>query len=346
MKVASFFSGAGGLDLGFKQAGFTIPWANEYDKNIWATFETNFPKTKLDRRSILDVKAEDIPDVDLFIGGPPCQSWSEAGAQRGLDDNRGKLFFDYMRLLKEKQPKAFLAENVSGILFGKNNAAFELILSGFTNLGYNVSYGLLRTSDFGIPQDRDRVIVVGYKTEYGKFFTPPASLLDSKNLKDAIWDLRKNAVPALDGNNPNPKTKIPNHEYATGGFSSMFMSRNRVRTWSQPSFTIQAGARYAPLHPQAPTMPLLSKDVRIFAPGKESLYRRLSIRECARIQTFPDDFVFKYNKVSDGYKMIGNAVPVLFAKQIAEQIKKDLSRAKPLEKYPAIGSIKRYDKAD
>ncbi len=100
VKIVSLFSGAGGLDLGFERAGFRTIWANEFDKNIWATFEHNFPNTKLDRRSITDVAPEEIPDCDGIIGGPPCQSWSEAGAGRGINDKRGQLFYDYIRILK------------------------------------------------------------------------------------------------------------------------------------------------------------------------------------------------------------------------------------------------------
>ena len=131
-------------------------------------------------------------------------------------------------------------------------------------------------------------------------------------------------VPALETNYANPKTKVLNHEYMVGGFSSMFMSRNRVREWTQPSFTIQAGGRHAPLHPQAPKMEKVGVDKWQFRKGQEALYRRLSVRECARIQTFPDDYEFKYARVSDGYKMIGNAVPVEFAKRLAERIHDDL----------------------
>ena len=105
----------------------------------------------------------------------------------------------------------------------------------------------------------------------------------------------------------------------------MYMSRNRVRSWDQPSFTIQAGGRHAPIHPQAPKMELIEKNIRRFVTGKEDLYRRLSVRECARIQTFPDTYIFKYQAVADGYKMIGNAVPVNFAKHLALKIKTDLS---------------------
>ena len=107
-----------------------------------------------------------------------------------------------------------------------------------------------------------------------------------------------------------------------GGFSTIYMSRNRVRNWNEQSFTIQAGGRHAPIHPQAPKMIFVEKNKRIFAPGKENLYRRLSVRECARIQTFPDDFIFYYTDIADGYKMVGNAVPVMLAYHVAQSIKK------------------------
>jgi len=123
MKIISLFTGAGGLDLGFKKAGFGTIWANEYDKTIWNTFEYNFPDTFLDKRSIVDVPTEDVPDCLGIIGGPPCQSWSEAGAGRGINDSRGKLFFEYIRILKEKEPLFFLAENVSGILLPRHKEA-------------------------------------------------------------------------------------------------------------------------------------------------------------------------------------------------------------------------------
>src|SRR6266550_916743 len=112
MKVISFFAGAGGLDLGFQKAGFNVAWANEYDKEIWETFEKNHKQTKLDKRSIADISSAEVPDCDGIIGGPPCQSWSEAGSLRGINDNRGKLFFDFIRILRDKQPMFFLAENV------------------------------------------------------------------------------------------------------------------------------------------------------------------------------------------------------------------------------------------
>ena len=145
--VVSFFSGAGGLDLGFEKAGFRTIWANEFDKTIWATFERNFPHTKLDRRSITDVDASEIPDSIGIIGGPPCQSWSEAGARRGIEDKRGQLFYDYIRILKVKQPKFFLVENVAGILHPKHAEAFQGFLKEFEDCGYDIFWQLVDAND-------------------------------------------------------------------------------------------------------------------------------------------------------------------------------------------------------
>ena len=120
---------------------------------------------------------------------------------------------------------------------------------------------------------------------------------------------------------------VQNDTNLNGGFSTIYMSRNRVRSWDEPSFTIQAGGRHAPLHPQAPKMQFVEQNKRIFVPNKEHLYRRLSVRECARIQTFPDDFIFKYKNIADGYKMIGNAVPVNLAYHLANKIFNDLNQS-------------------
>ena len=327
MKIVSLFTGAGGLDLGFEKAGFEIVWANEFDKSIWETFKLNFPHIKLDKRSIIDVPSQDIPETDGIIGGPPCQSWSEAGAGRGITDSRGKLFYEYIRLLKEKQPKFFLAENVSGILHPKHSEAFSNILKEFKSAGYEISHKLLNVNDYDVPQDRLRVIIVGYRKNLKKKFEFPEPCEYKPALKDAIWDLR-NAKPAKEKNKTNGNEGLwaLNHEYMNGGFSTIYMSRNRVRAWNEPSFTIQAGGRHAPIHPQAPKMKFIEQNKRIFTPGKEKKYRRLSVRECARIQTFPDDYIFKYEDIADGYKMIGNAVPVNFAKHIAQKIISDLKK--------------------
>ncbi len=331
LKVISLFTGCGGLDLGFHLAGFDTIWANEYDRTIWDTIQHNFPKTYLDKRSIVNVPCEDVPnDITGIIGGPPCQSWSEAGAQRGFDDSRGQLFNDYIRILEDKQPAFFLAENVSGMTHKKHANAFENIQNRFKNAGYRLTQHLVNAHDYNNPQDRKRVFFIGFRNDLGLEFTLPPIGNYQKTLKDAIWDLRQNAKPALDKNKANTteKLKMPNHEYMIGGFSTMYMSRNRVRSWGEPSFTIQAGGRHAPIHPNAPKMIKVGEDKFEFIKGKESLYRRLSVRECARIQSFPDDFILKYQYVADGYKMIGNAVPVNLAYAMAKQIKQILMQSK------------------
>lgn len=324
-KIVSLFSGAGGLDKGFEKAGFDIIWANEYDPTIWETFYYNFPHTFLDKRSIKDIPSSDIPDCIGIVGGPPCQSWSEAGSLRGINDSRGQLFYEFIRILKVKNPLFFLAENVEGMLAQRHAEALSNIKHLFKEAGYNLSFKLINANNYNVPQDRKRVIFVGYRRDLDMTFEFPEMFDYKPVLKDAIWDLKNSAMPAKEKNYTNGNNCIvPNHEYMTGGFSTIFMSRNRVRAWNEPSFTIQAGGRHAPIHPQAPKMIFIEQNKREFVKGKENLYRRLSIRECARIQTFPDDFIFKYDNLINGYKMVGNAVPVNMAYALAAKIMQDL----------------------
>lgn len=328
MNIVSFFAGAGGLDLGFQNAGFNVIWANEYDKEIWETYEKNHPHTILDRRSIVNIPADEVPECDGIIGGPPCQSWSEAGAMKGIEDKRGQLFYDFIRILEAKQPKFFLAENVSGMLLDRHSNALENIKELFRNagFGYELSFEMVNACDYNVPQDRKRVIFVGIRKDLNFTFQFQKPNFKKLTLQDAIFDLKDNVLPAKTNNKTNGNDCIvPNHEYMTGGFSTIFMSRNRVRSWEEQSFTIQAGGRHAPIHPQAPKMKFIEQNVRVFVPGKEHLYRRLSVRECARIQTFPDDFIFHYDNISAGYKMIGNAVPVNLGQFLAESIKKQIT---------------------
>jgi DNA (cytosine-5)-methyltransferase 1 len=307
-------------------------WANEFDKEIWETYERNHKDTFLDTRSIRDIKSDEVPDCVGIIGGPPCQSWSEAGAQRGINDARGQLFFDYVRILKDKQPMFFLAENVSGILAQKHSNAVCRIVEAFSEAGFELSIGLLDANNYDVPQTRKRVIIVGYNRELGKKFYFPKPIKYKPVLKDVIWDLRNNAMPAVDKNKANNNgVIIPNHEYMIGGFSTIYMSRNRVRSWDDPSFTVQAGGRHAPMHPQAARMIFEGKDKFKFDENSPLPYRRLSVRECARIQTFPDDFIFYYKNLVSGYKMIGNAVPVNLAFHLATKIFEDLFRNKERE---------------
>ena len=332
MKVISLFSGAGGLDLGFEKAGFEIAMANEYDKTIWDTYEKNH-KAPLIKGDIRNIKESVFPsDIDGIIGGPPCQSWSEAGSLRGINDSRGQLFFDYIRILKDKKPKFFLAENVSGMLANRHSEAVQNILGMFKECGYDVSVTLVNASDYGVPQDRKRVFYIGFRNDLNVKFQFPspttASSESKKTLKDAIGDLHGKEIPALSKNKTNGKLEILNHEYFIGAYSTIFMSRNRVRSWNEPAFTVQASGRQCQLHPQAPKMEKIGLNKCQFVEGKENLYRRLTVRECARVQGFPDDFEFIYQDIDDGYKMVGNAVPVELARIVAKSINEQILKSK------------------
>ena len=332
MKLLSLFSGCGGLDLGFEKAGFEIPVANEFDPSIWATYIANHPDTRLIQGDIRLISENDFPDdIDGIIGGPPCQSWSEAGSLRGINDARGKLFYEYIRILKSKQPKFFLAENVSGMLANRHSEAVKNIFATFEECGYNVSLTLVNAKDYGVAQERKRVFYIGFRKDLDiEFDFPKGSTRDNQNkltLRDVIWDLQFSAVPTANKNYHNPNT-INNNEYFTGAYSPIFMSRNRVKSWDEQAFTVQASGRQCQLHPQAPKMIFVEQNKREFVKGQEHLYRRMTIREIARIQGFPDTFQFIYDYADDAYKMIGNAVPVNLAYEIALAIKEALEKVK------------------
>lgn len=256
-----------------------------------------------------------------LLGGPPCQSWSAGGALRGINDPRGQLFHEYIRILRDKRPKFFVAENVKGMLAARHASAVAQNKEEFAAAGYQLFVYLLNARDYGVAQDRERVFYVGVRSDLPLDLTLPPLPQPHLTLRQAIGDLQAHALPAMAKNYTNGAAcHITNHEYYIGGFSPMYMSRNRVRGWDEQGFTVQASRRQCQLHPQAPAMPKLAPNLQGFVSGSEHLYRRLTVRECARLQGFPDDFKLIYHKVDDGYKMIGNAVPVPLARAIANHI--------------------------
>ena len=331
MNIVSLFAGCGGLDLGFERAGFNIVWANEFDESIHETYRINHPNTVLNTADVRTLSGGDIPDCDGIIGGPPCQAWSEGGKQLGIEDPRGQLFLDYIRIVKDKKPKFFLIENVQGILDDKHKQSLDGFMRMLHDAGYNITYELLNAADYKIPQDRFRVFFVGIRKNLRNQYSFPKVIKeDTVTLRRAIGDIieqpRYYADEIVEGDNP---VRL-NHDVYTGPYDAKYMARNRVRSWDEVSFTMQAQARNAPQHPQAPKMTFVTLNRREFAKGFEHLYRRLSVRECARIQTFPDDFKFVYKDIKDGYKMVGNAVPPRLAYFLATQMKKSFSNCAPL----------------
>lgn len=341
--LSSFFSGCGGLDLGFEKAGFKVVWSNEFDSSIHETYKANHKETQLCKQDLRNIPIAEIPNCDGFIGGPPCQSWSEGGKQKGLDDERGKLFLTYVSIIKKKHPKFFVIENVKGIISDVHYPTFVSFLRILEDAGYIIHYKLMNAADYRIPQDRFRVFVVGFAKELNIDYQFPKELDEPKiTLRQAISDI--SVAPRIYNSSSlvTPNEYKANHDVYDGPFDAKYMARNRVRSWNEVSFTIPAQARNCPLHPQAPTMSYVSPNQRIFVKGKEHLYRRLSVRECARIQSFPDNFIFYYNKILDGYKMIGNAVPPRLAYFLAISIKNALNKSigNQCDNYALVGYYK------
>lgn len=312
LKTVALFAGCGGLDLGFENAGFNIIWANDNNKKVQETYRYNHKETELVIKSLVDIKSEEIPECDVIIGGPPCQSWSLAGAMKGKEDSRGQLFYEYVRVIKDKRPMAFVAENVKGIVSKAHIDSFNEIVDMFKEAGYTVTYKLVNAKNYGVPQDRERVFIVGIRNDLGVTYEFPNITNSEGNyitLEDAIGDLRENPG-----------------EWMEGSFSPIFMSRNRRRSWNEVAFTVQASGRQTQIHPDSPEMEKVDKDKWQFKQDTNSKVRRMSVRECARIQTFPDSFEFLGNPINENYKMIGNAVPVKLAESVASNLKKCLER--------------------
>lgn len=306
LSVVSLFAGAGGLDTGLKMAGFHTIWANEIDKDACETFISNHPKTYMERGDVRNV--EQFPKADLVVGGYPCQGFSLAG-NRLVTDERNYLYREFVRCLRQSRPKFFIAENVKGLLTMAGGQVIKAMIDDFKNEGYEVTHFLANAKDYGVPQDRERVFIIGVRSDINFEYVPPEPTHGEGfnvkrpyvTLKESIGHLKPNEIG----------------EIYEGGFSSRFLSRNRKRSWNEVSFTIQASGRHAPLHPSGAEMIKLGTDNWILPETTD--HRRLSFRECALIQTFPADYIWK-GSIGSIYKQIGNAVPCLLAKEVAKPI--------------------------
>lgn len=224
--LISLFSGAGGMDLGFKEAGFNILWANDFNEDATITYKNNIGE-HIVLGDICQIESNEIPDnPDVIIGGFPCQGFSVANIKRNMGDKRNFLYKEMLRIIRDKKPKIFVAENVKGLLSMEKGKIIEMIKKDFENIGYSVDYKVLNAADYGVPQIRERVIIMGNRIKVNNIFA------------------------------------------------------------TSPEFHVNKK-------------------------------RRLSARECAILQTFPDDFIF-HGSLSSMYRQIGNAVPVLLGNKIVE----------------------------
>lgn len=298
MRVVSLFSGAGGLDLGFIKAGHQIIWANDSDKDSCETYLHNIGDHVIHAK-IEDIKIESIPESDVVIGGFPCQGFSLANLHRAPEDSRNILYKYFYTIVKEKSPKYFIAENVRGILSLGQGEIMKGIVSDFTEAGYKVRYKLFNTADYGVPQTRRRVIIVGTrfdlheKAEYD--FPAPTHTKDE-------WVSVADALKGVD--EPENTSSLLNHVYSKYKVTNRNFTGHRKTDPNKPSPTILArgngkGGVCAIQHPDN--------------------HRRMSVRESAIIQTFPLDFEFK-GSMTSMYRQIGNAVPVLFAERLGDEL--------------------------
>lgn len=296
--VASLFAGAGGMDIGFHKAGFEVVWANDIDKDACDTHRL-WSDAEVVCGDVGSINPEKIPAVDIITGGFPCQGFSLSGPRK-VDDSRNVLYKHFVRCVEAKRPSAFVAENVKGLLTLGQGEIIKTIVAEFADKGYDVTFDLLNAADYGVPQDRYRVIIVGVRQDLGKKFSLPKKHSKQVTLAAALFGL----------DDPAPE------DVCSAAYSSRYMSRQRRRGWDQPSFTIPAMAKQVSLHPSSPDMIFVKKDVWKFGDGNA---RRLSWREAAIIQDFPRDMQFCGNLTSK-YKQIGNAVPCGLAMVVAQSL--------------------------
>lgn len=298
--AVSLFCGAGGLDIGFERAGFKTIWANDFEPDACKTHE-NWSDAQVVCGDIAKVDISTIPDADIILGGFPCQGFSLSGPRK-IDDSRNVLYKHYVKIVKKKKPLMFVGENVKGILTMGGGQIIDAIIHEFSECGYDVFCKLLNARDFEVPQDRERVIICGFRKDLNiKHFEYPVPRGYTVTLREALKNI------------PEPTEE----EVCMAPYSSRFMSRNRKRGWDEVSYTIPAMAKQVTLYPGSPDMVKLDKDLWEF--GKDGVTRRLSWKEAAAIQTFPADLEFHGDLVSK-YKQIGNAVPVKLAEIVATHL--------------------------
>jgi len=389
LRVVGLFSGCGGLDLGFKNAGYEIIWANDFMKEAVETYRKNIGN-HIVLGDITKIPSSMIPNnIDVLLGGFPCQGFSIANTKRSMKDERNFLYKEMLRIIKDKQPRFFVAENVKGILSLQKGKVIEMIVNDFKELGYNVDYKVLKSSEYGVPQHRERVFIIGNRIGLNnpypkKTHGQEKELLPFVSTKEAVGFLAKERI--RDVAFMSNGTRITNHKARTNVHDKFWGRKHKVNQhdicdylkhwrslsgWSTKRIDEHFGYAHTAGHwfrkdnnsgsipnpsdwwelkkilgfdnkfdKQVTELELkpitFEQSLRInnwetpsdtiTATGPEihpNKKRRMSVRECALLQTFPIDFEF-FGSLGKMYIQIGNAVPVLLAKKIAEEIKKEL----------------------
>jgi DNA (cytosine-5)-methyltransferase 1 len=323
IKVASFFCGCGGSDLGiignfkflnkeYKHLPFKISFALDFDKNAIETYNENFKdKAVCDDIKNLDLKK--LEDFDLLLGGFPCQSFSTVNPSKDTNDDRANLYKYLVKILKDKQPKYFIVENVKGLMTLQKGEILKKVLKDFKSVGYNVKYKLLLASNFGIPQKRERVFIVGTRSDIDIDFQFPIDTHTEGSLDESNkWVPLAAVIDKLD---------ITDEKY--------YFSERAVQGMKNAKNNMKRGL-YQDLNKQCLTITshlaktsLNSRDPVLLVNPRKELYRRFTPREAARIQSFPDDFKFPVSE-TQAYKQIGNAIPPVLMWHVASALWKSI----------------------
>lgn len=312
LKVASLFCGCGGTDVGilgdfdflgkhYSSNNTEIVYANDIEQSACDIFEKNFG-IKPDNRDIRTVKSDELPEFDVLTGGFPCQSFSivaQNPKRLGIKDEKGMLFFEMCRILRDRQPKCFIAENVKGILTANKKEAFPLIIKEFEKSGYDVKYTILNSATFGVPQKRERVIIVGFRKDLHVDFEFPQTVIDKEDDYVAL----KHCI------DKDVSEKYFFSDKAVAGMmkNRESMNKGRAQDVSKPCNTV--GAHLAKVS-------LNSTDPVLYTKGR---YRRFTPREVARIQSFPEDFSLTGSEAAQ-YRALGNAIPPVMFWHVANKI--------------------------
>lgn len=302
MKVVSLFCGAGGLDLGFIRSGHKVVWATDIDQHAIATYHHNISK-HAHLADIRTINTEIIPECDIVIGGFPCQGFSVANTGRNAKDSRNQLYLELLRVIRDKSPTFFLAENVKGLLSLEKGRIFEIILKDFSDLGYSVQYQVLNAADYGAPQKRERLIIVGVRkgVKFDFKFPRPTHAPKEKSKALGLFPWVSIGEALADIPEPEDAPEIPNHTYSKFKlkFNGYIGHRRIDPTLPAPTVTARGDNK--------------GGVVVLHHPNN---HRRMSVRELASTQTFPIDFEFKSTQ-SVAYRLIGNAVPPTLAEAVA-----------------------------
>ena len=307
MKVCSLFSGIGGIDLGFQQAGFEIVWANEFDRDAAKTYRHNFGDTYLSEQNIRNVRTEDIPDFDVLVAGFPCQSFSSAGKQKGFDDPRGNLFFEIARIVKDKRPSVIFLENVANLLQHDDGKTFLTVYNTLVPFGYTFKYRVMDAMEYGnIPQHRSRIFIVAF-LDYQKCekFEFPEQIKRTVFLNDILKRNTKH------DDSYYLKPSDLNYDFLV----KLVSNKSRIYKYYE---SLKAYKTYkvcptllASMGSYPESIPLILDDYGI---------RKITPYECLSLQGFPKDYRFPKIPMASAYKQCGNSVVVPVIRRIAENI--------------------------